>query len=69
MLAFGGIGTLLAPVVGSAVFTVVDEILRPFSTLRITVYGVILLALFLGFRRGVIPTIGDALRRVRRRTA
>jgi branched-chain amino acid transport system permease protein len=69
MLAFGGIGTLLAPVVGSAVFTVVDEVLRPLSQLRITVYGVILLALFLGFRRGVIPTVGDLVRRLLRRGA
>jgi branched-chain amino acid transport system permease protein len=67
MLAFGGIGTLLAPVVGSAVFTVVDELLRPFSQLRITFYGVILLVLFLGFRRGLIPTVGDLVRRLRRR--
>jgi branched-chain amino acid transport system permease protein len=68
MLAFGGIGTLLGPVVGSAVFTVIDEVLRPFSQLRITVYGVILIVLFLGFRRGLIPTVGDLFRRLRRRT-
>jgi len=68
MLAFGGIGTLLGPVVGSAVFTVVDEVLRPFSQLRITAYGVILIVLFLGFSRGVIPTVSDLFRRLRRRT-
>lgn len=67
MLAFGGIGSLLAPVVGSAVFTVIDELLRPLSQLRNAVYGVILLALFLGFRRGVIPTAGDLARRLTRR--
>lgn len=67
MVAFGGIGSLLAPVVGSAVFTVIDELLRPYSQLRLAIYGVILLALFLGFRRGLIPTAGDLLRRVTRR--
>ncbi len=67
MVAFGGIGSLLAPVIGSAVFTVVDEVLRPFSQLRVAVYGVILLTLFLGFRRGLIPAATDLLRRVTRR--
>jgi branched-chain amino acid transport system permease protein len=67
MLAFGGIGTLLGPIVGAAVFTVVDELLRPLSQIRTTVYGVILLALFLGFRRGVIPMTMDLLRRLTRR--
>lgn len=67
MLAFGGIGTLLGPVVGSAMFAVVDELLRPFSQLRVTVYGVILLALFLGFRRGLIPTVNSLARRLAQR--
>lgn len=66
MLAFGGIGSLLGPVVGAAVFTVVDELLRPLSTIRTTVYGVILLALFLGFRHGVVPTAIDLVRRLTR---
>lgn len=67
MVAFGGIGSLLAPVVGSVVFTVIDEVLRPYSQLRLAIYGVILLALFLGFRRGLIPTAGDLLHRLTRR--
>jgi branched-chain amino acid transport system permease protein len=67
MVAFGGIGSLLAPVVGSAAFTVIDEVLRPYSQLRLAIYGVILLALFLGFRRGLIPTASDLLRRLTRR--
>jgi branched-chain amino acid transport system permease protein len=67
MLAFGGIGSLLAPVVGSAVFTVIDELLRPLSGIRTAVYGVILLALFLGFRRGIVPMLIDLVRRPTRR--
>ena len=70
MLAFGGIGSLLGPVVGAAVFAVVDELLRPLSSIRTTVYGAILLVLFLGFRHGVIPALTGLGRRVRnRRTA
>jgi branched-chain amino acid transport system permease protein len=67
MLAFGGIGSLVGPVVGAAVFTAVDELLRGLSQLRTTVYGLILLALFLGFRRGVVPMAGDLIARMTRR--
>jgi len=66
-LAFGGIGSLTGPVVGAVVFTVVDELLRDLSQLRTTVYGLILLALFLGFRRGVVPMVGDLVARLTRR--
>jgi branched-chain amino acid transport system permease protein len=69
MLAFGGIGSLLGPVVGAAVFTVVDAVLRPLAQLRTAVYGVILLVLFLGFRNGVVPTVNVLVRRVLRRRA
>jgi branched-chain amino acid transport system permease protein len=69
MLAFGGIGSLLGPVVGATVFTVVDAVLRPLAQLRTAVYGVILLVLFLGFRNGVVPTINDLARWLARRRA
>jgi branched-chain amino acid transport system permease protein len=55
MLAFGGIGTLLGPVVGAAAFTVVDEVLRPLGQLRVAFYGLVLVTLFLFFRSGVVP--------------
>jgi len=67
MLAFGGIGSLLGPVVGATVFTIVDAVLRPLAQLRTAVYGVILLVLFLGFRHGVVPSINDLARWVARR--
>ena len=57
MLVFGGIGTLLGPVVGAVAFTLLDEWVRVFSELRLVVYGVAILVLFLGFRRGVVPTV------------
>jgi branched-chain amino acid transport system permease protein len=57
MLAFGGIGTLVGPVLGAAVFTVIDEFLVSFAQLREVLYGAVIIALFLGFRRGVIPTL------------
>jgi branched-chain amino acid transport system permease protein len=63
MLVFGGIGTLLGPVVGAAAFTVLDEWLVSYSELRPVLYGVAIVVLFLGFRRGVIPAVASVARR------
>lgn len=65
ILAFGGIGSLLGPVVGAVAFTIVDEVLRSFSQLRVALYGAILLVLFLGFRSGVVPAVTNLVRRRR----
>ena len=65
ILAFGGIGTLLGPVIGSAVFTVVDEIFASFIQLRVIMYGTLLLVLFLFFQGGVIRGVLTGVRRVR----
>jgi len=67
MLAFGGIGTLFGPVLGAAVFSVFDEVLIGFGQLRVVVYGVLIIVLFLWVPRGTIPTVRDLLRRGRRR--
>lgn len=55
VVAFGGLGTLLGPLVGGAAVIVLDELLRPLGQLRLAVYGVALLVLFLGLPRGVVP--------------
>jgi ABC-type branched-subunit amino acid transport system permease subunit len=57
MLALGGLGTLLAPVVGGLVFVIVDELLVSAGQVRLVVYGLVTIALFLGFRRGVVPAV------------
>jgi branched-chain amino acid transport system permease protein len=57
VLALGGVGTLLGPVVGAVVVTVVDELLRPLGQLRLTVYGVVLVVIFLGFRQGMVRSV------------
>jgi branched-chain amino acid transport system permease protein len=59
MLAFGGIGTLLGPVLGAVTFTIVDEILIEFGQLRLVIYGTLVVLLFLFLSRGVIPTARD----------
>ncbi|MFP3901369.1 MAG: branched-chain amino acid ABC transporter permease [Acidimicrobiia bacterium] len=69
MLAFGGIGSLLGPVVGAAAFTIVDEWLVSADEYRLVIYGAVILALFLFFPRGVVPTVGSLAQRLRRRVA
>jgi len=54
MLAFGGIGTLLGPVIGAVMLTVLDEALISFSQLREVLYGAVIITLFLGFKHGVM---------------
>ncbi len=63
MLAFGGIGTLFGPVLGAAVFTVINELIQDLGQLRLLVYGALIIALFLWVPRGIIPTLGDLIRR------
>ncbi len=63
MLAFGGIGTLLGPVVGAAAITWLDEFLVDYGQLRVVLYGLVIIVLFLRFRRGITPVIGDLARR------
>jgi branched-chain amino acid transport system permease protein len=67
MLVFGGIGTLLGPVVGAAAFTILDEWLVSHSEVRLVFYGVAIVVLFLGFRRGLVPTVDSLAERARRR--
>ena len=54
LVAFGGLGTLLGPVIGATVFAYLDEVLRTSLQLREVFYGAFVIAIFLGFRRGVV---------------
>ncbi len=62
-LLLGGMRTLLGPVVGAVLFSVVDELVRPFGQLTVLAYGVLLVALFLVFRQGVVPLVERIARR------
>lgn len=57
VIALGGVGAPLGPVVGAAVVTAIAEVLRPFAQLRLVVYGVVLLALFTASGRGLVPSL------------
>jgi branched-chain amino acid transport system permease protein len=67
MLAFGGLGTLLGPVLGTVVFAVLDEVLIDFEQLRTVLYGLLVIAIFLGFKRGAVPAVADFLRLLARK--
>jgi branched-chain amino acid transport system permease protein len=62
MLAFGGLGTLLGPVLGTAVFAWLDEVLIDFQQLRTVMYGLLVIVLFLGFKGGAVPAVTGFLR-------
>jgi len=57
MVAFGGLGTLLGPVIGAGVFAILDEQLAASLELREVLYGVFVIVIFLFFRRGVVQAI------------
>ncbi len=54
LVAFGGLGTLLGPVLGATVFAFLDERLTNSLELREVLYGIFVIAIFLFFRRGVV---------------
>lgn len=65
LVAFGGLGTLLGPAIGAAVFAYIDEVLSASLQLREVFYGAFVVAIFLFFRRGVIHTLFALADRIR----
>jgi branched-chain amino acid transport system permease protein len=72
LVAFGGLGALLGPVIGAGVLAVVDERLTTAQgevwgfdviQLREFFYGVFVIAIFLFFRRGVVHAVVALARR------
>lgn len=68
MLLFGGMATLLGPVVGGVVFSAVNQLVRPLGSLNVLVYGALMILLFL-FRDGLVSALSSAARRVVRVSA
>ena len=69
LVAFGGLGTLLGPVIGAGVFAILDEQLSTSLELREVLYGVFVIAIFLFFRRGVVSAVVGLYDRIVRRRA
>lgn len=64
MLVFGGIGTLLGPVVGAGFFTYIGEVLASFSQLRLIIEGILLITLFLLLPQGFVPVVRSGIARL-----
>lgn len=62
MAIVGGMGTVVGPVIGAALFTFLPEKLQAFSAYQFMVYGLILMVMFLLFRRGIAGAIALAPR-------
>lgn len=66
-LFVGGFGTLAGPVIGSAIFVVLPELLRPIAELRIAVFGGILILVMLFMPGGIYGYIQQFLGRYGKR--
>lgn len=67
LVAFGGLGSLLGPVVGAALFGYLNQALIGSGQLQEFLYGLFVVAIFLGFRRGFAHTLVTLGRRFTRR--
>lgn len=65
MVLLGGKGTLIGPVVGAVVVTLLEEYLREAKELRLTLFGMIVMAVVLFAPNGVVGSLYQRLRSVR----
>jgi branched-chain amino acid transport system permease protein len=68
MVALGGAGTILGPVIGATAITLIPEALRMANDLRLVIYGLTLILVVLTLPGGIMGTILRNLR-TRRRSA
>ncbi len=62
MAIVGGIGTIVGPILGAVLFTYLPEKLQAFAAYQFMVYGLILMLVFLLFRRGFAGAIAEPAR-------
>lgn len=62
MAVVGGIGTLIGPILGAVLFTYLPEKLQAFAEYQFMVYGLILMVMFLLFRKGIAGAITEPAR-------
>ena len=59
----GGLSTLAGPIVGSAIFIAMREIIQRYTENWMLGFGIVLLVIILGFRGGVMGAVGNLVRR------
>lgn len=66
MVALGGAGTLIGPVIGAAAITLIPEVLRMANELRLVIYGITLIVVVMTMPGGIMGTINRRLHTRRR---
>ncbi|TWT00746.1 ATP-binding cassette domain-containing protein [Reyranella sp. CPCC 100927] len=62
MAIVGGLGTIIGPILGAALFTWLPERLQVFAEYQFMVYGLILMVIFLVLRRGIAGALIEPTR-------
>ncbi|MCS6788698.1 MAG: branched-chain amino acid ABC transporter permease, partial [Aigarchaeota archaeon] len=57
MAVFGGMASVMGPVIGSAIFTYINENVRYLGPISLSVYGAVLVVLFSVFRNGLVSVL------------
>jgi branched-chain amino acid transport system permease protein len=57
MLVLGGRGTLIGPLLGAAVLTVLPEVLRPAADYKLIIYGVLMIVIITVMPQGVVGAL------------
>lgn len=69
MLIVGGLRTMFGPVYGAAIIVLIEEALKGVSGWQETIFGALLIVLFLYFRSGVVPAARSVIRNFREGSA
>ncbi len=64
MLTLGGMRTLTGPVVGAILLVLINDVLASYPRWRLVIFGSILIVMFLAFREGIVPKIGEIRKRL-----
>lgn len=67
IIIFGGLGTILGPVLGTAILVILPEVLQRFADYRLIVYGGLILILLFFMPMGLVGAMNQFLRRIRPR--
>jgi branched-chain amino acid transport system permease protein len=59
----GGAGTLIGPLLGTGILTVLSESLRDFQELRLIIYGLILVVFIVFMPQGIYPFLKERVRK------
>mgnify|MGYP001772632498 CR=1 FL=1 len=65
MTIIGGFGTLVGPIMGAAVLTILQEVLRPYLEYRYLIYGALIVIVMKYFPSGIYGLISSVMRRLR----